>query len=428
MILKPMIRNNVCINAHPLGCAKETERQIRYILCRRQAYDRLKGPKAVLVLGCSTGYGLASRISAAFGFGAATVGVSFERSPSESSTGTPGWYDNRAFDAAAAEAGLVSRSLDLDAFSTAAKDEVARVAREMGLCFDLVVYSLASPARVDPETGVLYRSAIKPIGRAYRGKSVDVFTGEISFAEVQAASEAEVEQTVKVMGGEDWELWIRALEAEGLLAQGAATVAYSYIGPELSWPIYRDGTIGAAKAHLEATARRMNASFGASLSAYISINKALVTRSSSVIPIIPLYLSILYKVMKERGIHEDCAAQIDRLFRERLYLAGGERVPLDAEGRIRIDELEMGASVQAEVASRLDKARQEDLAEIADLEGFRLDFLNLHGFAVEGVDYEADVSTLGAWPAEGADPLPRSCVEDASNGDVSADAASVLLV
>jgi enoyl-[acyl-carrier protein] reductase/trans-2-enoyl-CoA reductase (NAD+) len=402
MVLKPMVRNNICLNAHPLGCAKETERQIAYIQAKATAYKRLEGPRAVLVIGCSTGYGLASRISAAFGFGAVTVGVSFERSPSETSTGTPGWYDNKTFDAAAETAGLRYKSLDGDAFSRDMKTRVVEAARELGVSFDLVIYSLASPVRTDPETGELYRSVIKPLGGAYRGRNVDVFTGALSFAEVQPATEAEAAATVKVMGGEDWELWIEALREEGVLAPKAMTVAYSYIGPELSWPIYRDGTIGAAKAHLEATAKRISSLEPEALQAYVSINKALVTRASAVIPVIPLYVSTLFKVMKERGIHEDCIAQVDRLYRDRLYRApnGTSGIPLDGEGRIRIDELEMGASVQAEVEARLARISPENLMELADIEGFRLDFLRIHGFEVEGVDYSADIC-----------PLPGACGE-----------------
>jgi enoyl-[acyl-carrier protein] reductase / trans-2-enoyl-CoA reductase (NAD+) len=402
MILKPMVRNNICLNAHPQGCARETERQIAYIQAKAPAYKRLEGPHAVLVIGCSTGYGLASRISAAFGFGAATVGVSFERSPSETSTGTPGWYDNRTFDAAAETAGLRYRSLDGDAFSRDMKERVIQAARELGVSFDLVVYSLASPVRTDPETGEQYRSVIKPIGGAYRGRNVDVFTGALSFAEVQPATPAEAAATVKVMGGEDWELWMDALRGAGVLAPKATTVAYSYIGPELSWPIYRDGTIGAAKTHLETSATRISALDPDSLTAYVSINKALVTRASAVIPVIPLYVSTLFKVMKERGIHEDCIAQIDRLYRERLYRATNAKtgVPVDGEGRIRIDELEMGASVQAEVSARLDRINPENLTELADLEGFRLDFLRIHGFEVEGVDYSAEIC-----------PLPGGCLD-----------------
>jgi enoyl-[acyl-carrier protein] reductase/trans-2-enoyl-CoA reductase (NAD+) len=395
LIIKPMVRNNICLNAHPVGCAVETARQIEYIKAKAPAYERLAGPRAVLVVGCSTGYGLASRIAAAFGFGSATVGVSYERSPSENSTGTPGWYDNRAFDAAAAAAGIPSRSIDGDAFSKGVKASAVRAARELGLRFDLVVYSLASPVRPDPETGELYRSVIKPIGGAYRGRNVDVFTGEFSFVEVQPATEAEVAQTIKVMGGEDWELWMRALSDSGVLAPGATTVAYSYVGPELSWPIYRDGTIGAAKAHLEATAKRLAASASDGLKAYVSINKALVTRASAVIPVIPLYISTLFKVMKDRGIHEGCIAQIDRLYRERLYKGPNGGLPLDPEGRIRIDELEMGASVQAEVSARMARIDPETLGELADIDGFRRDFLRVHGFEVEGVDYSADLRTTG---------------------------------
>ena len=225
MVVKPMVRNNICLNAHPVGCALETERQVAFIKGKASSYGRLAGPRAVLVVGCSTGYGLASRIAAAFGFGAATVGVSLERSPSETATGTPGFYDNRAFDAAAAAAGLPSRSLDGDAFSDEMKAKVVQAARDLNLKFDLVVYSLASPVRADPVTGELHRSVIKPVGRTYRGKNVDVFTGELTFAEVQCASEAETAQTVKVMGGEDWELWVEALRGAGVLAPGAVTVA-----------------------------------------------------------------------------------------------------------------------------------------------------------------------------------------------------------
>jgi enoyl-[acyl-carrier protein] reductase / trans-2-enoyl-CoA reductase (NAD+) len=425
MILKPMIRNNICINAHPEGCARETERQIEYVAERRAAYARLKGPRAVLVIGCSTGYGLATRIASAFGFGAATVGVSYEKEPSTGSTGTPGWYNNRAFDAAATVESLPSISLNGDAFSEETKARVIAAARELGLRFDLVVYSLASPVRVDPATGVMHRSVIKPIGGPYRGRTVDPFTKELSFVDVQAATEAEAADTVKVMGGEDWELWISALAAAGVLARGATTVAYSYVGPRMTWPIYRDGTIGRAKHHLEATAAKLpaaadgaaKAGFDGSpsleLSAYVSINKALVTRASAVIPVIPLYSSILFKVMKERGIHEDCIAQMDRLFRERLYLGtsstGTLPVPLDEEGRIRVDELEMGQAVQAEIEERFRRIGSADLAELADIEGFKEDFLRAHGFAVEGVDYELDIDSQGRPLCEGLpcdDALP----------------------
>jgi enoyl-[acyl-carrier protein] reductase/trans-2-enoyl-CoA reductase (NAD+) len=396
MILKPMVRNNICINAHPLGCELETRRQIDFVSARREAYARLKGPRGVLVVGGSTGYGLASRVAAAFGFGSATIGVSYEKAATATRTGTPGWYNNRAFDSFAAREGIPSATIDGDAFSRAVKAEVVEAAKRLGLRFDLVVYSLASPVRSDPDTGILYRSVIKPIGGAYRGRTVDVFTRELSWATVESATEEEVEQTVKVMGGEDWALWIEELGRAGLLAPGASTLAYSYVGPSLSWPIYRDGTIGRAKAHLEATARRLSSEAHGGLGAWVSINKALVTRASAVIPVIPLYTSTLFKVMKERGIHEDCIGQIDRLYRERLFGPEGLRrdVPVDSESRIRIDDLEMGAAVQAEVEARMARMSPENLDRLADIDGFRTDFLHTHGFAVEGVDYEAEVSPL----------------------------------
>lgn len=390
MLIKPMVRGSICLNAHPEGCARETDRQIEYILERRSEYDRLRGPKAVLVVGCSTGYGLATRIGAAFGFGAATVGVSYEKEPSDSSTGTPGWYNNRAFDAAATTRALPSVTLDGDAFSPEMKKRVIAAAAELKIKFDLVVYSLASPVRTDPATGIMHRSAIKPIGAPYRGKTVDMFSRALSYAEVQAATEDEIASTVKVMGGEDWRLWMEALADSGTLAAEARTVAYSYIGPELSWPIYRDGTIGAAKADLERTASRMRE---AGFDAYVSVNKALVTRSSAVIPVIPLYISILFKVMKERGTHEDCVMQADRLLRERLY--SGDRIPLDSDGRIRLDELEMEASVQAEVESRMERVTSENIEALADVDGFRQDFMRTHGFEVEGVDYGEDIPPRG---------------------------------
>ncbi len=394
MILKPMVRNNICINAHPAGCAAEVARQIRFARKRKDLSSERRGPVNVLVIGCSTGYGLASRIVAAFGYGARTYGVSYEKEATETKVGTAGWYNNRAFDEAASIAGIDSFTFDGDAFSKGIKNEVVRRATESGLRFDLIIYSLASPVRVDPETGVMYKSVIKPLYRPYRGKSVDMFTGAISDAEISEATEAEAFETVKVMGGEDWQLWIEALAAGDVLASRATTIAYSYIGPALSWPIYHDGTIGKAKAHLEYTSAILNRDYGArGLHAYVSVNKALVTRASAVIPIIPLYVSTLFKVMKERGIHEDCIAQADRLFRERLYT--GSSMILDDAGRIRIDDLEMGAAVQSEVESRMQKVREDNLFNLADIEGFRTDFLRIHGFSVDGIDYSADCPCLG---------------------------------
>jgi enoyl-[acyl-carrier protein] reductase/trans-2-enoyl-CoA reductase (NAD+) len=394
MIHKPMVRNNICINAHPKGCEVETRRQIDHIIARRPRYEQLaEKPHAVLVVGASTGYGLASRIAAAFGFGAPTVGVSFEKAPSPTKTGTPGWYNNRTFDAQSKKAGIPSKTIDGDAFSKETKAAVIAAAKELGLRFDLVIYSLAAPVRTDPATGKMYQSEIKPIGDSYSGRSINVFSGDISEASVPPATDSEIEGTVKVMGGEDWELWIEALDQGGVLADNAKTVAYSYIGPALSWPIYRDGTIGKAKAHLEATAPRLVTRFAAKgLKAYVSINKALVTRASAVIPVIPLYVSTLFKVMKERGTHEDCAAQIDRLYRDRLYAGRAGGPALDDEGRIRLDDLEMLQGVQVEIEARMAHVTQDNLKKLADVDGFRVDFLRAHGFEVPTVNYELDVA------------------------------------
>lgn len=400
MKITPMVRNNICLNAHPLGCAREVVLQIERVrpLRARLAAARSpepREPKNVLVIGCSTGYGLASRIVAGFAYGAASVGFSYEREPSATKTASPGWYANKAFDEEAAKAGLFSKTYTMDAFSHEAKKAAIETALSRGFRYDLVIYSLASSVRPDPDTGTMYRSVIKPIGRAYTGKTVDVFSGKISEAHVQPADEAEIAGTVKVMGGEDWAAWISALESAGVLSENAITVAYSYIGPDLSWPIYRDGTIGRAKAHLEMTARELSSTHAASgLRAFVSINKAVVTRASAVIPIIPLYVSALFRVMKERHIHEDCLDQMIRLYSERLFIRDHEPIPLDTEGRIRLDELEMGASVQEEVVSRLAQVNEENIRTLTDIDGFRQDFLRVHGFEVPGIDYDAEVDPL----------------------------------
>lgn len=406
MIVKPMIRSNICINAHPAGCAKEVENQIAYVLGKNAARGRKPGAevsggthargaiKAVLVLGCSTGYGLASRITAAFGYGSATVGVSYEKEASETKSGTPGWYNNMAFDRASAKAGLASVTINGDAFSDAVRAEVIAAAKKMGITFDAVIYSLASPVRTDPDTGVLYKSVLKPFGKPYSGMTVDPLSGKLSVISAEPANEDEAAQTVKVMGGEDWARWISQLTAAGVLSKGCATVAYSYIGPELSHAIYRDGTIGGAKKHLEKTARELDASMGKTIggSAFVSVNKGLVTRSSAVIPVIPLYLSVLFKVMKEKGTHEGCIEQIERLYAERLY--AGSAVPVDAEHLIRIDDWEMDASVQKEVDARLARVTEENLPELGDLVGYKHDFLAANGFDVAGIDYDADVPRM----------------------------------
>ncbi len=414
MIIKPMVRSNMCLNAHPLGCAKEVENQIAYVKAQKakRGTKSLKeggnGPKFVLVLGCSTGYGLASRISAAFEYGADTIGVSFEKAGTETKGGTPGWYNNLAFDRAAKAEGLFTETFSADAFSHETRKMIIDEAKKAGKKFDLIVYSLASPVRSDPdkidpnsETGahVLYKSVIKPIGKTYAGLGIDILTDTLKESAAEPANDEEIANTVKVMGGEDWQLWIDQLAAAGVLAEGCRTVAYSYIGPELSHAIYRDGTIGQAKKHLEATAHALNEKLSKELggAAYVSVNKGLVTRSSAVIPIISLYLSILFKVMKEKGTHEGCIEQMERLFAERLYTgdnASAGKVPVDEENRIRVDDWEMQADVQAEVDKLMAKVNNDNIKEICDLVGYKHDFYATNGFDVEGIDYTADVARM----------------------------------
>ena len=404
MIIKPMVRNNICLNSHPAGCAAAVMRQIEYA---KKILKPVSGvtPRLVLVIGCSTGYGLASRVCAAFGYGAATVGVSLEKPASQTKPGTPGYYNNLAFDREAKQAGLASISLDGDAFSDALKAQAAeairKAAAEAGIPAkaDLVIYSLASPVRTDPKTGVMYKSVIKPIGQSFSGNTVDIMNGNISAASAEAATDEEIANTIKVMGGEDWELWIDALVKEDVLAPHARTVAYTYIGPEFSWPIYKNGTIGRAKEDLERAARDINKKYGPAATgkiaaAWISVNKALVTRASAVIPIIPLYLSCLFKVMKEMKLHEGCIEQITRLYHDRLYSAEGAdpaKIPVDSEKRIRIDDWEMREDVQKAVLARMKTITQENVLTETDAAGIKHDFLEAHGFDVEGVDYEAEV-------------------------------------
>ncbi|ADN02570.1 enoyl-ACP reductase FabV [Spirochaeta thermophila] len=387
MVIKPMIRNNICMNAHPEGCRLFVDRQIDYV---RQRGPLSSGPKNVLVVGSSGGYGLATRIAAGFGAGAATIGVYFEKEPSEKRTGTPGWYAARHFLKRAEAAGLKVHDINGDAFSFEVKEQVVDLIKKEYGTIDLFVYSLASGVRTDPVSGVTYRSALKPIGRTYTSKALDPLKREVIQATIEPASEEEIEATVKVMGGEDWQLWVEALKEGGVLAEGAVTVAYSYIGPELTRPIYREGTIGKAKEHLEATAKTLDealASVGGK--AYVSVNKAVVTRASAVIPAVPLYLSILFTVMKAKGIHEGCIEQMYRMLAERLY-AGGP-VPVDDEGRIRMDDWEMREDVQREVAEVWERITTETLDREADVDGYLTDFLNLHGFGFKEIDYEKEV-------------------------------------
>ena len=419
--MKAMVRNNICLNAHPKGCKKAVLDQIEYTKKRAEARKNgtlsglderdnngVAAPKNVLVLGCSNGYGLASRITASFAYGAATIGVSFEKAGTEKKWGTPGWYNNLAFDQAVKEANIKSITIDGDAFSNEIKDQVVKAAKENNMIFDLVVYSLASPVRTDPATGIMHKSVIKPFGNPFVGKTIDPFTKEIKEISAEPATEEEKEATIKVMGGEDWKLWIEKLVAEGLLSEGAITVAYSYIGPEVSKAIYRSGTIGKAKEHLEATAKELDDVLaGVKGSAYVSVNKGLVTRASAVIPIIPFYLTSLYKVMKADGSHEGCIEQINRLFDSRLYgfpcgkalevaeelgcKLNDKNISVDNENRIRIDDRELSKAVQTKVDELMPKITVENMEEIADLEGYKHDFLATSGFDIEGVDYEEEV-------------------------------------
>ena len=384
MIIRPKTRGFICITAHPEGCAAHVQEWID----RTRARGSFNGPKRVLVIGSSTGYGLASRITAAFGAGASTLGVFFEKPSEPEKMGSAGWYNNVAFERAARAAGLYARSINGDAFSDAVKQQVVEAIRADLGCVDMVVYSLASPRRTHPRTGVVHKSTLKPAGAPYASKTVDTDKGVVSPISIETATEQEIADTVAVMGGEDWRFWIDALEAAGVLAPGFTTVAYSYIGPDLTWPIYRNGTIGRAKEDIERTARELAARLAPSGGrAFISVNKALVTQASSAIPVVPLYISLLYKVMKAEGIHEGCIEQMHRLF-DRLYR---ETVtPVDAEGRIRVDDWEMRPDIQKAVAELWPEVTTENLGALSDIEGYRTEFLKLFGFGLPGVDYEKE--------------------------------------
>jgi len=385
MIIKPRIRGFICITAHPAGCARQVEKQIEYV----KQNETFEGPKKVLVVGASTGYGLASRITAAFGAGAATLGVFFEKEGGKR-TATAGWYNSAAFTSAAKEAGLYAKNFNGDAFSDEMKQRVVEAIKADLGQIDCLIYSLASPRRTHPQTGDALSSVIKTTGGSFSGKTVDVSTGAVSEVDIGPASEDEITQTIKVMGGEDWEMWVDALDKTGVIAPKALSVAYSYIGPEITHAIYRNGTIGKAKAHLEATAHKLNERLAARGGrALVSVNKALVTQSSSAIPVVPLYIALLYKVMKQKGIHEGCIEQTMRLFKDRLYAEG--ELPMDEAGRVRVDDWEMREDVQEEVVALWKQVNADNLGEISDLEGYRQEFLGLFGFGIDHVDYEADI-------------------------------------
>ncbi|HEY8343685.1 MAG TPA: enoyl-ACP reductase FabV [Bacillota bacterium] len=395
MVVKPKFRGFICTTAHPAGCAQNVMEQINYV----KAQPALAGPKRALVIGASTGYGLASRIVSTFGAKAATIGVFLEKPALKNKTASSGWYNTAAFEEAAHAEGYYAKSINGDAFSQEIKRETAELIKKDLGAVDLVVYSLAAPRRTHPLTGETFSSVLKPIGQTVTSKTLDIHTGEITETTIEPASEEEIKQTVAVMGGEDWRMWIDALRQAGVLAPAVVTVAYSYIGPEITRFVYRDGTIGRAKEDLEATAgilaKELRQSGG---QAYVSVNKALVTQASAAIPVVPLYVSLLYKVMKEKGIHEGCIQQIYRLFQDRLYSAAPVP-PVDEEGRIRLDDWEMRDDVQAEVAELWEKVNSENIRSLSDVDGYKRDFFNLFGFACPGIDYDQEVEIEKAIPS-----------------------------
>jgi enoyl-[acyl-carrier protein] reductase/trans-2-enoyl-CoA reductase (NAD+) len=386
MIIKPKIRGFICTTTHPLGCEKSVAQQISQV----KKNGKINGHKNVLIIGSSTGYGLASRIVEAFGAGAKTIGVSYEKQPTHDSTGSAGWYNTCAFEKFATQEGLYAKSISGDAFSDEIKQQVADlIAKDLGQV-DLVIYSLASPRRTHPKTGQVFNSFLKPIGQPFTNKTVDPFRGQVKDITIEPANAAEIEGTVAVMGGEDWEMWLDLLAAKKLLAPNATTMAYTYIGPTLTHAIYKDGSIGMAKKHLYATAAKLSKKYAdLNLRAFLSVNKALVTQASAAIPVVPLYISLLYKVMIAKGTHEGCIEQMDRMFRDRVFV---DKAPIvDAEGYVRMDDYEMAPDVQQEVAKLWLQVTTENLETITDIQLYRDDFCKLFGFNFADVDYEADV-------------------------------------
>ena len=393
MIVKPRIKGFVCITSHPQGCMAAVREQVE--IAKANLLREGKSPKRVLVIGASTGYGLSSRITAAFSSGADTLGVYFERSPKPDKPASAGYYNSLAFNKLAE--GLDSVHLDIngDAFSQTCKLEVLERAKEMGGAFDLVIYSLASPRRTDPESGENYRACLKPIGAVYRNKTLDTDKEEVKEITIDPASPDEIESTRKVMGGEDWKLWTEFLLEENLLAEGCVNLAYSYIGPAVTQPIYRNGTIGRAKEDLEGTASEltdlMQCKCGGN--AYVSVNKAVVTQASSAIPVVPLYVSLLFKIMRKMGTHEGCIEQIVRMFNDRLYSEKDE-IPVDEKNRIRLDDWEMDPKVQEEVINAWSSINTENLNELTNFKEYQSEFLKLFGFGLDGVNYDEDVDLV----------------------------------
>jgi enoyl-[acyl-carrier protein] reductase/trans-2-enoyl-CoA reductase (NAD+) len=394
MLIEPKIRGFICTTAHPQGCKKNVENQIQTIKKRPPLHHF----KNVLVIGASTGYGLSSRIMAAFGCGAATLGVIFEKPASEKRTATPGWYNTAAFETFAHEKNLYAKTINGDAFSDQCKQRVIELIKKDLGKIDLIIYSLASPRRADPDNSITYHSVLKTIGEPYTQKTIDVSTGNISTVTIEPANNDEINNTIKVMGGEDWERWLDYLAKENVLAENCVTVAYSYLGPQITYPMYRHGTIGRAKKHLEHTAHQLDKKLAAfNGHAYISVNKAIVTQASSAIPVVPLYASILYKVMKEKGLHENCIEQIYRLFSDNLCVSHPKN--LDVYGLLRLDNLELRKDVQEDVTKIWGQLTQNTIESLTDLTGYREDFYQLFGFHVPEVDYTQETNHEIAIPS-----------------------------
>ena len=382
MIVEPKVKGFICTTAHPAGCKESVRRQIAY--CKEKVM--VEGPKKVLVIGSSTGYGLASRIAVTYGYGADTIGVAFERESNGRRTATAGWYNTKAFEEFAKEDGYYAKSFNGDGFSEEMKNQVIETIRKDFGKVDMVVYSMAAPRRTMPD-GTTVSSVLKTVGKELTNKTIDLRNNEIKDVTVPVANEEEIENTVKVMGGEDWEAWIQALVDADVLSDNAVTLAYSYIGPELTHAIYKEGSIGQAKKHLFDTSKKLTKEFEAKgLKAYISVNKALVTQSSAAIPIVPLYISLLYKIMKKEGLHEGCIEQMNRLFIDKLPAK-----ETDAEGYIRLDDWEMEDKVQNEITKLWDLVTTENIGELGDIEGYWEDFYHMFGFHYDNVDYSADV-------------------------------------
>lgn len=399
MVIHPKVRGFICVTTHPYGCELNVRDQIKAAQALAQPAD---GPKRVLVIGASTGYGLASRITAAFGYGAATLGVFFEKPGTADKPGTAGWYNSAAFDRLAKQAGLYSKSINGDAFSDEARAKAIEIIKdEMGGQVDLVVYSLASPVRRLPGSGETVRSALKTIGETFTATSVDTNKDLVVQATVEPATAQEIADTVTVMGGEDWALWIDALAQAGVLADGAKTVAYSYIGTEITWPIYWHGALGRAKQHLDRTAGELRAKYqGKHLDARVAVMKTVVTQASAAIPVIPLYVSLVFRVMKDKGLHEGTIEQTNRLFHERLYRAGDPSTPVDDEGRIRLDDWELREDVQQRCKELWPQVTSENLFQLTDYAGYKHSFLQLFGFDRGDVDYGVDTATDVAFDCE----------------------------